>query len=124
MATPSPALAVIDGTLYQLTREGAPAAACPPLATAIVEFRRGPLCVYVRELSLGLLPGIANLYCLDGALRLQWIAEWPAALGACTGILDATDDALTVESASGAVVRINAHNGKVIGVEQELAVAG
>ncbi|MEO6005873.1 MAG: hypothetical protein ABIZ04_25860 [Opitutus sp.] len=124
MPNSAPALAVIDGTLVQLTREGVAAGVCPPLATAIVEFRRGPMRVYVRELAVGLLPGIANLYCLDGALRLLWIAQWPADLGACTAIVDATDDALTVESAFGLTVRIDPHTGAVIGVDHQLAAAG
>ncbi|MEO7599954.1 MAG: hypothetical protein ABIV50_13540, partial [Opitutus sp.] len=67
MRSHSPALAVIDGALCQLTREGVAAITCAPLATAIVEFRRGPMCVFVRETPNGLLPGISNLYRLDGA---------------------------------------------------------
>ncbi|HTO02599.1 MAG TPA: hypothetical protein VL069_02805 [Opitutus sp.] len=120
----SPALAVIDGSLSQLTREGAAARSCAPLATAVVEFRGGPLCVYVRELPHGLLPGMPNLYCLDGDLRMMWMAEWPEACGYCTRINDASGDVLTAESASGAIVRLDAHTGKIIGIDQPMAVAG
>ena len=104
----TPALAVIDGTLCQLTREGTRAAGHAPLATAVLEFRHGSLRYYVREHPHGLLPGLPNLYCLDGDLRMMWIAEWPASCGPCTRIVDATRDHLTAESASGAVVRIDA----------------
>jgi hypothetical protein len=115
---------VIDGALCQLTREGALAGSCTPLATAVVEFRRGPMCVYVRELPVGLLPGIANLYCLDGSLRLQWMAEWPVSCGPCTRIIDAVGDTLTAESASGAIVRLDAHTGRIVGVDQPMAATG
>jgi len=121
---PTPALAVIDGSLCQLTREGLPARSCPPLATAVAEFVGGPMCVYVREHPYGLLPGIANLYCLDGDLRMMWIAEWPASCGPCTRIVDATGDLLTAESASGAVVRIDAQTGRTLHIEQPMAAAG
>ena len=124
MPNSSPALAVIDGSLVQLTREGEPAGVCTALATAIVEFRRGPMRVYVRELAVGLLPGIGNLYCLDGALRLLWIAQWPSDVGPCTAIVDATDDVLTVESAFGATVRIDPHTGAMIAVDHQLAATG
>src|SRR4029077_9916014 len=70
-------LAVIDGTLCHLTRQGESAGRYVPSATARVEFHRGPMCVYVREHPHGFLPGIPNLYCLDGALRLLWMADWP-----------------------------------------------
>ncbi len=82
------------------------------------------MCVYVRELPVGLLPGIANLYCLDGSLCLQWMADWPEACGPCIRILDATDDTLIAESASGAIVRLDAHTGRNIAVEHLMAVAG
>jgi hypothetical protein len=121
VTTPPPALAVIDGALCQLTREGAPAITCTPLATAVVEFHRGPMCVYVREHPHGLLPGIANLYCLDGALRLQWMAEWPESYGPCTRIIDASGDMLVAESTSGAVLRIDAHSGHFVGIDHLMA---
>lgn len=82
------------------------------------------MCVFVRELPHGLLPGMPNLYCLDGDLRMKWMAEWPAACGHCTRINDVSDDVLTTESASGAIVRLDAHTGKIIGIDQPMAVAG
>jgi hypothetical protein len=88
--TPLQPIAVIDGTLCELTREGARAAAHAPLATAVVEFRRGPMCFFVREHPYGLLPGMPNLYCLDGDLRLQWLAEWPLIDDPCAAIAPET----------------------------------
>jgi hypothetical protein len=124
MVQPTPALAVIDGALCQLNREGARTAGYQPLATAVVEFRHAPLRVIVREHPYGLLPGIPNLYCLDGDLRLQWMAEWPEAAGPCTRILEDNEDVLIAESALGAVVRLDAHNGRLIAVEAQLAAVG
>ncbi len=118
-----PALAVIDGTLCLLTREGARAAGHAPLATAIVEFRHGPLRVYVREHPYGLLPGIANLYCLDAAFRLQWIAEWPDFADPCARIVREDGDTLLVESMSGALIRLDSHTGRLLGVAQVMAEA-
>ncbi len=119
----TPALAVIDGTLCQLNRAGSRTSGHLPLATAVVEFRHGPLCVYVREHPYGLLPGISNLYCLDAAFRLQWLAEWPERVGPCTGILQEEAGILLAHSASGATVRLNAHTGRLVEVEDLLAVA-
>lgn len=117
------ALAVIDGALCQLTREGVRACGHAPLATAVVEFRHGPLCTYVREHPFGLLPGLANLYCLDGAFRLQWIAEWPEHAGACVAILDEADNVLTALAANGALVQLEAHTGRLIALGQPMAAA-
>ncbi len=119
----TPALAVIDGTLCQLTRTGKRASGHSPLATAVVEFRHGPLCVYVREHPYGLLPGIPNLYCLDAAFRLQWLAEWPEQVGPCTGILREESGILMAHSASGTIVRLNAHTGRLVRFEPVLAAA-
>ena len=119
-----PALAVIDGTLCQLTRQGARSRWHEPLATAVVEFRHGPLCTYVREHPYGLLPGIPNLYCLDGDLRLQWMAEWPDPADPCTQIIDQTGPVLRVESASGMIVQLSAHTGRLLGIELSLAASG
>src|SRR4051794_18735118 len=87
VTTPPQAVAVIDGTLCQLTRQGARAGGYAPLATAVVEFHRGSMGFYVREHTHGLLPGIPNLYRLDGAFRLQWMAEWPDANDPCAAIV-------------------------------------
>jgi hypothetical protein len=119
----APALAVIDGTLCQLTREGARAAGHAPLATAVLEFRHGQMRYYVREHPHGLLPGIPNLYCLDGAFRLQWLAEWPDPLEPCAGIVGEEGDTLVVVSGSGAIVRLDAHTGRLVRVEQPMADA-
>ncbi len=120
---PNPALAVIDGTLCQLTRTGQRATGHFPLATAVVEFRHGPLCVYVREHPYGLLPGIPNLYCLDADFRLQWLAEWPEQVGPCTEILHEESGILVAHSASGAIVRLNAHTGRLVDFQHVLAAA-
>lgn len=119
----TPATAVIDGTLCQLTRQGSRAAAHAPLATAVVEFLPGPLCFYVREHPHGLLPGLPNFYCLDAALRLQWMAEWPESAGACTRIIGADDRSVLVESSTGALLRFEADRGRLIEVMAPMAVA-
>ena len=105
---------MIDGSLCQLGRSGGRAVWHSPIASAVVEFRRGPLCTYVREHPYGLLPGLANLYCLDGAHRLRWMAEWPADDDPCAGIVDETNGVLVTVSAAGAVVRLDAANGRLI----------
>lgn len=124
MRPTSPAFAVIDGTLFQLTREGAVARSCAPLATAIEEFLCGPLCVFVRERPHGLLPGISNLYKLDAALRLEWLAAWPGEYGACTQIIEIVNDVLIAASASGALVRLDIHDGRILEVDRALAATG
>jgi hypothetical protein len=114
---------VIDGALCVLTREGARSAWHAPLATAIVEFHHGPLRVYVREHPYGLLPGLPNLYCLDGDFRLQWMAEWPDPADPCARIVGDEGESLLVESASGALVRLDAMTGRLLGVTQVMAAA-
>lgn len=123
VTTPPPALAVIDGTLCQLTREGARAGGHPPLATAVLEFRHGPFRYYVREHPFGLLPGLPNLYCLDAAFRLQWMAEWPDPSDPCVAIGSEEDNILSAVAASGAVIRLEAHSGRLLGVEQPMSAA-
>lgn len=119
----TPALAVIDGTLCRLTRTGTRANGHAPLATAVVEFRHGPLCVFVREHPYGLLPGIANLYCLDAAFRLQWLAEWPEHVGPCTEIGPEEPGVLVAHAASGALVRLDALTGRLLNVDEPMAAA-
>lgn len=119
----NPALAVIDGTLCQLTREGTRAGGHAPLATAVLEFRHGSLRYYVREHPHGLLPGLANLYCLDGAFRLQWMAEWPDASDPCAAIVGEEGNTLVAVAASGAIVRLDANSGRLLRVEQPMADA-
>jgi hypothetical protein len=124
MTTPSQGLAVIDGVLCLLGALGDRAVAHAPLATAVVEFRRGPFCTYVREHPFGLLPGVPNLYCLDGARRLKWMAEWPEPNDPCAMIVDERDGQLEVLAASGAVVRLDAASGRLIRWERGVAAAG
>ena len=119
----TPALAVIDGTLCQLTREGARASGHSPLATAVLEFRHGSMRYYVREHPHGLLPGLPNLYCLDGAFRLQWMAEWPEATDPCAAIVGEDGDVLVTIAASGAIVRLQASSGRLMRVDQPMANA-
>ena len=78
---------------------------------------------YVREHPHGLLPGLPNLYCLDGAFRLQWMAEWPEALGYCSGIIGEEGRFLVVQATSGASVRLDAQTGQLVSVEQPMALA-
>jgi len=115
---------VIDGALCQFTPLGERSRWHTPLATAVVEFRRRPLRVYVREHPFGLLPGLPNFYCLDGALRLQWMADWPETEGPCIRILEDDARTVTVEAASGARVRLDASTGRRLAVEHPLAAAG
>jgi hypothetical protein len=119
----SPALAVIDGTLCQLTRDGARAGGHSPLATAVLEFQHGSLRYYVREHPHGLLPGLPNLYCLDGAFRLQWMAEWPEPADSCTAILGEEGSVVVAQAASGTIVRLDANTGRLIRAEQPMAAA-
>ena len=117
------ALAVIDGSLCQLGHLGGRAVWHTPIASAVVEFRRGPLCTYVREHPYGLLPGLANLYCLDGAHRLQWMAEWPNANDPCAGIVDKVGGVLVAVSAAGVIVRLDAATGRLLEFEASVSAA-
>jgi hypothetical protein len=121
---PYHAFAVIDGALCQLGRFGGRTLRHAPLATAVAEFRRGPLCTFVREHPFGLLPGFPNLYCLDGDHRLQWIAEWPDASDPCASIVDESEGVLFVSSLSGAIVRLDAATGRLLSWSASVAVAG
>lgn len=123
MTTPLEAFAVIDGAVCRLGRLGSRQTCHTPLATAVVEFRRGPLRTYVREHPYGLLPGIPNLYCLDGDDRLLWMAEWPDADDPCASILDEVDGDLIVTATSGAVVRLDAATGRLLNWTQRASVA-
>lgn len=105
---------MIDGALCLLGALGDRALAHAPLATAVVEFRRGALCTYVREHPYGLLPGVPNLYCLDGGHRIKWMAEWPETNDPCAVIVDETGGVLTVMSVHGATVRLDAATGKML----------
>jgi hypothetical protein len=119
----SPALAVIDGALCRLTRQGTKAGGCAPLASGVAEFRQAPLRCYVREHPYGLLPGLPNLYCLDGAFRLQWLAEWPDPADPCAAIVDEEDGALITRSVRGMMVRLDVHTGRLLRADPPMAVA-
>lgn len=123
MNNETPALAVIDGSLCQLKRDGGRAVGHGPLATAIVEFRRGALCYFVREHPFGLLPGLPNLYCLDADFRLQWMAEWPDASDPCVSIVGEEHNVLIVQTLAGASVRLDSLTGRLLGVERPIAIA-
>jgi hypothetical protein len=115
---------VIDGTLFHLTRHGKAAGFLAPLATAVLEFQRGPMCIYVREHPFGLLPGIPNLYCVDASLRLQWLADWPDPMDPCSRIVECGAKHLIAETASGAVVTLDALTGRLLRVDQPAAATG
>jgi hypothetical protein len=121
--TTYPAFAVIDGNLCRLRRTGTVAATHAPLSTAVLEFRHGPMRVYVREHPLGLLPGVPNLYCLDVDFRLLWLAEWPLADDPCGRIVEEAGDMLVVESVGNAVVRLDAATGRLLSCEARMAAA-
>ena len=123
MTPPNASLAVIDGTLCQLSPTGAHTGGLTPLATAIVEFLNGPLCCYVLEHPYGLLPGLPNLYCLDGDFRLQWMAEWPDPNDPCAAILSQDRGILIARSTGGTLVRLDALTGHLLGVETDAAAA-
>ena len=115
---------MIDGALCRLGRFGGRAVWHAPIASAVVEFRRGPLRTYVREHTHGFLPGLSNLYCLDGAHRLQWMAEWPDADDPCAGIVDEADGVLIAVSAAGVEVRLDAATGRLLSRRQPVAATG
>jgi hypothetical protein len=119
----TPAIAVIDGSLCLLARTGAVVATHAPLATAVLEFRQGPLQLYVREHPYGLLPGVPNLYCLDAAFRLQWLAEWPLNDDPCARIVDERDGTLIVESARGVMVELDTATGRLCRYAAPMAAA-
>ena len=123
MKTQRHASAIIDGTLCQIDRQGMRSVACAPLGSAVVEFRHGPLQFYVREHPFGLLPGMANLYCLDASLRLRWIAAWPNASDPCAAILREEGSVLVTQSVSGLIVRLDVHDGRLLGCDQSIAEA-
>lgn len=120
---PTP-LAVIEGALCRLTRQGSKSVGHRPLATAVVEFQQTPFRCYVREHTYGLLPGFPNLYALDGAFRLQWMAEWPDLNDPCAKILGERDGVLEALSQNGLTVRLDAFTGRLISARNALAATG
>lgn len=121
MNLPAPALAVLDGALIPLSRDGRRAAGQAPLATAIVEFHRSAFRCYVREHPFGLLPGIPNLYCLRPNLGLLWLAEWPDPADPCARIVREDGEKLVVQSASGQTLYLDAATGRFLRAEAPLA---
>jgi hypothetical protein len=124
VTTPTNALAVIDGALCLLTRQGKKARAHTPLATAVVEFRQSPFRTLVREHPFGLLPGMPNLYCLDGAFRLQWLADWNESSDPFVALLGEDTTTLRAQTASGKVVTLDINTGRRLSVEARMAAVG
>jgi len=123
MTSFAPAFAVIDGNLCRLNRAGRVNATHAPLATAVMEFRPGPMRLYVREHPYGLLPGVPNIYCLDLDFKLLWLAEWPNADDLCARLGDEVGDALVVETVRGATVRLDVATGRVLAIEPAIQAA-
>lgn len=123
MTSASPAYAILDGSLCQVSPRGRRTVCHAPLATAVAEFLHGPLRLYVREHPHGLLPGLPNLYCLDAALRLHWLAEWPDASDPCAALVLANSETLCVLAASGARITLDAQTGRLLRVDPALAAA-
>lgn len=123
VTTPTPAIAVIDGSLCRLSRRGTVVTAHSPLATAVLEFLPGPMRFYVRENAYGLLPGVANLYCVDADFRLLWLAEWPLPEDPCGRLVEEVDGELLVESVNGALLRFDATTGRVLACIPRMAAA-
>lgn len=118
---PAPALAVLDGALIPLSRDGRRAGGRAPLATAIVEFHRGAFRCYVREHPFGLLPGIPNLYCLRPDLGLLWLAEWPDPTDPCSRIVGEDGELLIAQSTNGQTIYLDAATGRLLRTEAPLA---
>lgn len=89
-----------------------------------MEFQQTPFRCYVREHTYGLLPGFPNLYALDGAFRLQWMAEWPDLNDPCAKIVREKDGVLETLSQNGLTVRLDAFTGRLISARNTLAAAG
>lgn len=119
--TASPAYAILDGSLCLVSPSGDRVACHAPLATAVAEFLHVPQRLYVREHPYGLLPGMPNVYCLDAALHLQWLAEWPTPDDPCVALLAVEDDALIAASASGVRVVLETATGRLRRVAANVA---
>jgi hypothetical protein len=124
VSSPAPATAIIDGALCHLNRRGDCIVRHAPLATAIVQFVPGPMRYYVCERPDGILPGLPNLYCLDGGLRLAWLAEWPWRDDPCVTILGEDNDCVSAATRSGVVVRLDRDSGRLIGDVAAVASGG
>ena len=64
------------------------------------------------------------MYALDGAFRLQWMAEWPDLTDPCAKIVGERDEVLEVISQKGLNVRLDAFTGRLISVGSVLAAVG
>ena len=89
-----------------------------------MEFQQTPFRCYVREHTYGLLPGFPNLYALDGAFRLQWMAEWPDLNDPCAKIIGENHGVLEVISQKGLSIRLDAFTGRLVSVGSALAATG
>lgn len=78
----------------------------------------------MREHTYGLLPGFPNLYALDGAFRLQWMAEWPDLNDPCAKIVGERDGVLETISQKGLTVTLDAFTGRLISARNVLAATG
>ncbi|HNW41298.1 MAG TPA: hypothetical protein PKN08_05290 [Opitutaceae bacterium] len=106
-------LAIIDGALCRLNRRGKVARRHAPLGSAIVEFR--PLAdgrLLVRERPADMLPGFANLYCLDADLRQVWLAEPPADGALFTEPMSLDAGSATCGTTSGHTLRLDLASGR------------
>ena len=108
------ALAIIDGSLCRMDRRGGVAKRHEPIGTAVVEFLALGNRLIVRERVFGFLPGFANLYCLDRALHLLWIAELPPESDLFAGPLGTDGDSPVCATIAGVVCRLNASSGRIL----------
>ena len=90
----------------------------------MVEFRQSPFRTLVREHPFGLLPGMPNLYCLDGAFRLQWLADWNETSDPFVALLGENATTLRAQTASGKVVTLDLNTGRRLSVEARMAAVG
>lgn len=107
-------LAIIDGALCRLNRRGKVARRHAPLGSAIVEFK--PLAdgrLLVRERPADMLPGFANLYCLDANLRQVWLAEPPPDGALFAEPMALLDSAVTCQTTSGHTLRLDLASGRL-----------
>jgi len=111
----SNSLAIIDGALCRLNRKGRAVVRHAPIGTAVVQFLvAGEGRLIVREHTFGVMPGFANLYCLDQDLRLIWFAELPEETDLYAGPVTEEGGALVCASAAGVAYRLDAATGKIL----------
>ncbi|MCX6955097.1 MAG: hypothetical protein NTV51_23330 [Verrucomicrobia bacterium] len=64
-----------------------------------------------------------TLYCLDGDLRLLWLAEWPLTADPCATIAGVEADVLTAVSVGGVTVRLDTATGRLLDCAAPVAAA-